>query len=1198
MRQLSNTNGTNSSASRLEQDLQSAGILRENIDWLVPYLDMTQPERPELLERAVRQDLKASGGSLGAGFSIYLLVNLLNRSDQDFNHRVIKAFFPVVGPYWLNAAITQVDHQLGFWFQVSKGELSLDELLGPGGKAAMAAGRWMSNGKVTGGILRELTAGEVEAALARLSGPEDPVWPVLQCIWLSCKKEQSGGLLKTLLGGGKADTAQAVQQVQEGIIALLPQAGLDPHSVEMPKLVQYIRQGKDLPLPVRVQRPGTQYMNAASVLGAVGGACFLALESAPALRPAFVVCAALAPGAVLARSLKLAGEARFRAATPWLVRDTPFSEILMYLQLNAPELSKDLARQYPKLYEQAVKNADLNEANALISVMRSVDPRWADRIRMSNRAFVQNKIIQNIAKDVPLADRIQMESFLQTGKGLDTLLQSYPVGAGKSWGYNGTAEAYARDYGTDLFLVRCLIGTSMVNVAYHISSMWREAVKGLPTDRRTADALLELAQEVGLPALDCLRLVEVADKGYYNDKEKEELLDQTARWLGAQPEETVKQASEKGPAYARCAAVKVRSARHDVDALIALAGDGSKQVRLLAANALAALGLEVGGQAAVTLLRSKKASQRETGLTVIDLLDQKAHLHGKFIQTYRPQVEEALAKEKSDKLSINLRRLLGVQEAGDGSAAGTPAGDPIANTLKGGKKRKVQWALDGTKQLASRTGEGVLTDEDRLAAMMVCTMEADLSAARTLANAGTISQVIQQSLEDKAQAATRSLATARALAEGLDARSLAAYAQMVYELWMDQGAPSKQKWVLVFASLFGGREMVDILKRQINQWPQEARGAIACDAVYALALSPEPEGLLTVDSISRKFKFKQVKTAAGVALNSAAKALNLSPEELADRIVPDLGLDERGQRVFDFGSRSFTVTLTPALELEVRAQDGKKLKTLPAPGKQDDPALAGEASETFKALKKQIKATVNTQALRLELALSTARTWTGTAWRGLFVKKPVMRQFAIGLVWGVYEDGKLSACFRYLEDGSFSTVDEEEYELADQAVVGLVHPVELSAEDLAAWQEQLEDYEIKQPIPQLTRPVARVESGHEADTALESFGGRVLSGLSLSGKLLGMGWYRGVVEDAGIFYSFYREDGPIEVRLNFSGTWAGGDDSKVEVWDIPFYKGPTPIPLGQVPPKLYSEIVYQVQKATAASVETRSDWKTRAGRGI
>lgn len=123
------------------------------------------------------------------------------------------------------------------------------------------------------------------------------------------------------------------------------------------------------------------------------------------------------------------------------------------------------------------------------------------------------------------------------------------------------------------------------------------------------------------------------------------------------------------------------------------------------------------------------------------------------------------------------------------------------------------------------------------------------------------------------------------------------------------------------------------LQHQINDWPQHSRGAIAADAVQALALNPKPEALLIVDGISRKFKFRQVKAAAAEALKFAAEQLGITTEELADRIVPDLGFDEKMERHFDYGERTFTVTITPALEIEVFDENGKKLKTSPPPAR-------------------------------------------------------------------------------------------------------------------------------------------------------------------------------------------------------------------------------------------------------------------------
>ena len=153
---------------------------------------------------------------------------------------------------------------------------------------------------------------------------------------------------------------------------------------------------------------------------------------------------------------------------------------------------------------------------------------------------------------------------------------------------------------------------------------------------------------------------------------------------------------------------------------------------------------------------------------------------------------------------------------------------------------------------------------------------------------------------------------------------------------------------------------------------------------------------------------------------------------------------------------------------------------------------------------------VAAQKLRLEQALSTDRQWKTKNWKALFVENPIMRQFATGLIWGVYQgkglDKTVIKTFRYMEDGTFNTVDEEEYQLPERVDIGLVHPLELSEEELAAWKEQLSDYEIAQPIEQLERPVFRVTDEEKEKLELIRFGGVVVNSLFLFGKLQDMGW--------------------------------------------------------------------------------------------
>ena len=600
-------------------------------------------------------------------------------------------------------------------------------------------------------------------------------------------------------------------------------------------------------------------------------------------------------------------------------------------------------------------------------------------------------------------------------------------------------------------------------------------------------------------------------------------------------------------------------------------GDSSKQIQELLLAILPAH--EDWAPDFAQMLKSKKSAERLLAVNV----------SRKLGDALRPALEEALTVEKSTKVAETIRAVLGQASPAPGESASETPDELAARVLKGGKKRRIQWILDHPLP-ALRLKDGTEAGEDRRAALMAAYCE--------LGRIGRSE-------------------TAAAMAKDINEADLVALAHEVYEKWLAEGAQSKTKWVLPFAAAFGGPSMTPKLTRAINEWPQYARGAIACDAVAALTLSPDPAALLTVDAISRKFKFRQVKAAAGKALENAAKELGITAEELADRIVPDLGFAADGKRVFDYGPRSFTVRLTPTLELEITNDAGKPVKNLPAPGKTDDGERAEAAYNEFKLMKKQIKTTVAAQKARLEAALSALRCWSTDAWRALFVGNPIMHQFAMSLIWGVYEDGKLQTTFRYMEDGSFNTVDEDEYSLPDNALIGLAHPVELDSETLDGWKQQLEDYEITQSIPQLDRPVYRLEPGTEQACSLELFGGKLLNGAALSGKMLGLGWYRGSIEDAGFYYTFYREDASLNmgVELYFSGCSVGYEfeNTDVTVYDAVFYRGSashgsyyygkqrdeSTFVLADVPPRYYSEVVYQLERATASSTETDPEWKKK-----
>lgn len=613
------------------------------------------------------------------------------------------------------------------------------------------------------------------------------------------------------------------------------------------------------------------------------------------------------------------------------------------------------------------------------------------------------------------------------------------------------------------------------------------------------------------------------------------------------------EAAKEGLADTRILAVRVMAELGEEyrEALLSCAGDSAKQVQSL----LETICTRHPGWEAdlLAMLKAKKASVREIAVRV---------LKNWGAEQYREPLTQALEAEKTKKVKELIQEAL----SSDGREAKEQTGNELAaELLFGGRKRKLSWFLSGERtKVHKRTKEEA--SEDHLAAILAA--YADMNAPGIHEGAGK-------------------------LAAELEPGELAAYVRELYDLWLLEGAPAKKKWVLYAASIHGGEQIVPVLYAQIQEWAKGTRGAMAAEAVRALALNGTSTALLQVDQIGRRFRFRQVKAAAAGALSAAAEQLGMTKEELEDRIVPDLGFDGQMERIFDYGKRKFRAALTPALSLEIYDEKGKKLKNLPVPGKQDDPETAGASYDAWKLLKKQLKTVIADQAFRLEQALGLGRRWPMERWQELFVKNPVMRQFAVGLIWGVYEEGTLQMTFRYMEDGSFNTVEEETYVLPEASVVGLVHPVELSADLLSAWKEQLSDYEVVQPVLQLERPVYTVTEEEKETTELTRFKGVVLNGLSLTGRLLNMGWYRGEILDGGGYYNYGRMDNRTAVKLEFSGCCVGAENEDVTVYGVSFHKpgeakrvGHTweteRYMLGEIPSAYFSEIVLQITKATAS----------------
>lgn len=364
----------------------------------------------------------------------------------------------------------------------------------------------------------------------------------------------------------------------------------------------------------------------------------------------------------------------------------------------------------------------------------------------------------------------------------------------------------------------------------------------------------------------------------------------------------------------------------------------------------------------------------------------------------------------------------------------------------------------------------------------------------------------------------------RALAQAADAQSADGFAWALLQAWLTAGAPSRDAWALMAVGHLGGDRAAQRLTPLVRTWPGEGQHRRALVGLRALRTIGSETALMLLDGIAQRLKFKALREAARTAIEAIAAERGMSKEELEDMIVPDAGLDADGSRRFDYGARGFAFVLGPGLKPMVRDEAGGRPSTsLPKPREDDDAALAADAREQWKVVRRTVADTVKLQTARLEDAMVTQRAWTAAAFERHLAGHPLMRELVRLLVLeATGPDGPRHA-FRLTGDGALVDASGAAVTLGDDEQVTVVHPLQLEASDRAAWSEALARAELVQPFAQLERPTYDMTAGELAGRDLVRFAGDHVEPRTLIGLLERRGWRREGVADGGLYYNHVKE---------------------------------------------------------------------------
>ncbi|MDE6102335.1 MAG: DUF4132 domain-containing protein, partial [Ruminococcus sp.] len=819
--------------------------------------------------------------------------------------------------------------------------------------------------------------------------------------------------------------------------------------------------------------------------------------------------------------------------------DYVYIAYLVDKHMNNASVSHHLGKLAVKYTDEYVKSmelrSDVSKAKEMEYILWKANPKYIAK-ENSLKEKAQVRISKNVSNHFQCKNEVR--SYLMGNCTINDILPLIKDDVMR--GYNGEESHYTKTYGLDDFMKRVITLCSVCKEAtywtfrhytdFELKGNEKQFVNILSEQKVPAKTILDsfgkyidsLWSGKDEVMLNCANaLAENADM--FADIDVKDM-SVNARWIYV-------------------SGLGISDADKYKSQILAIVGDTSKLVK----NALTGIiSAHDWHDDIVELLQSKKAGIREIVISVIEKQNP---------ENYRAELEKAFEKEKSEKIKARIAGLLDVNYGSENDGKSSENIDIVSGLVRGTKPKKVAWLFEQPYKTVHFKDGGEVS-EDYLKALLIIYSEM---------TSVTINK------------------TALDIAGKINPDELGDFTLDVFGRWLDKGAAAKTKWVLWFCGVHGGHDMISNLMHYIKEWSERSRGAIASEAVYAMAVNGSSEALMNVDNMARKFKHRQVRNAANYALDIAAKELGITKEELGDRIVPDMNFDENMCRVFDYGKRQFKVYLTPSLELEIYNGD-KKVKNMPKPSTKDDKELAEKSYNDFKIMKKQIKAVIESQKNRLEYVLMCDRKWTGEAWNNLFVKNPVMHCFAVGLIWGVYEYGQLKESFRYMDDGSFTNIDEDEFEIPENAEIGLVHPIELTDEQRASWVEQLSDYEIIQPFNQLGRLCYKPDETELNQEGISRFEGKEVSDYTLRGKLTKMGWETGCPQDAGFFMEFVHNDEitvseGYRTEIEFSGMCIDFMQNEMMTLEtLYFYHNETnkKLKIKYVNPRYFSEIVMQL----------------------
>lgn len=629
---------------KLQETLDALGLTAKNRALADEYLDMLQPENPELLKKAEQQDFSGLESEPRKKTTDYV-EHCTKRQKEDELGRFVRlvsavggstAYYPLALHHWNCSAFEKyllpeqcaaIDAECRVWRTSFLDYHSLQRLFDLGQKQPEVLYK-----------ARELCFHHFSNAKV-----------LITAIYLNSVKP-AGGLLKNLFGKGDSpEIRNAVQFLEADLLDSISNLFEAPSLLETE--ISALREFLDndslsgaVPSQIAVilkQHTASEYL-----LALLGGSAFLAMEHSKKLTSFLRLCLAADCGQTLSGCKKLAGESRYAKREDDLEALFPVSKA-EYLKWSIKSEYRTavtrIAQSNAALVHHIIPSCTPEEFNFLLECIQKTIPALYQELNTSyTKNFLETdatEIVENLS-----IGQAEAKAYLIGEGSLDSL---YPFAdtwqKTGSYGYRTARIIQRIQKGDRTFFKRALVLEALRLHGYIFTSCMLNFKN---EDFENVSELTGIFRNAGLPLSYQLQAYDCIYSAFYSDKQKTAFLDRLVESLAKERdilENDLRTGAKNSTAVGRYLCIRVLDNfwQKEKDALLACALDSSKMVKELLIAVYASH--KIWKPEILSLLASKKSQERELAVLVLKQWG---------AESFREELNAALEKEKSKNFRI------------------------------------------------------------------------------------------------------------------------------------------------------------------------------------------------------------------------------------------------------------------------------------------------------------------------------------------------------------------------------------------------------------------------------------------------------------------------------------------------------------------------------------------------------------------